>query len=194
MRPALRTAALLGSTLLTASACAPSTPAGTDKGTEQSVGMLEDMVYGHYTTFESIEALATEDGMDLESDRSADWPTSGVATISFGGSTVGTEFSVDRTDYERVSRTWSVSLKLNPMVAAGNNTTGDLTGLWDYWVEGDEAAGATMGWVEISLTGNVVSPSQPGGAPTEIYAVVNENGQIYEAEIIHGDETKVIAP
>ena len=194
MRPILRTHTLLGVSLLTVCACAPSTPAGTEKTNQARVGMLEDMVYGHFTTFELIEILATEEGIDLESTRSADWPTSGFADVSFGSSVVGTEFSVDRTDFEEIGRTWSVNLSLNPMVAAGNNTTGELSGKWEYWVPGSEADADGMGWVEITLTGTVVSPSEPGGAPTDIYAVVNENGQIYEAEVIHGSETKIIAP
>lgn len=194
MRNILWTAPQLGLVLTVGVACAPAAPEGSDKSTSSSVSMLEDMVYGHHTTFESTEELAIEGGIDLESDRSADWPRSGTATVEYAGSVVGTEFVVDRTDYERTSRTWSVNLVLNPMIAAGNTTTGEMSGKWDYWIEGDEAEGNTMGWVEISLTGNLVSPSYPGGAVTEVYAVVNDDGQIYEAEIVHGDDTQVIAP
>jgi hypothetical protein len=195
MHPSLRAPVLLGPLSLAASACAPSTPAGSDdKESTVSVGMLEDMVYGHHTTFESLETLAADNGIDLESDRSADWPQSGDATVNFGQSVVGTVFTVDRLDYTRPSRTWSVSLTVNPLVAAGNNTTGEMTGIWDYWIEGDEAEENAMGWVILDLAGTIVSPDYPTGAPTTIYAVVNDNGQIYEAEIVHGDDMESIAP
>jgi hypothetical protein len=51
-----------------------------------------------------------------------------------------------------------------------------------------------MGWVILDLAGTIVSPDYPTGAPTTIYAVVNDNGQIYEAEIVHGDDMESIAP
>ncbi len=195
MHTSLRAPVLLGALALAASACAPSTPAGSDdKEDTSSVSMLEDMVYGHHTAFVSLETLASDNGIDLESDRTADWPQSGDATVNFGQSVIGTVFTVDRVDYTRPSRTWSVSLTMNPLIAAGNETTGDLTGVWDYWVESDGTEDNSMGWVILDLDGSIASPAYPTGAPTSIYAVVNDNGQIYEAEIVHGDDSQSIVP
>ena len=48
--------------------------------------------------------------------------------------------------------------------------------------------------VVLDLSGTVVSPRHPTGVDTSIYAVVNDDGQIFEAEIIHGDDVETITP
>lgn len=187
--------------LVSATACAPAAPATDGKETTVEVGLLEAMVTGHFDTFVAVEDLATSNGIDLESDRPADWPRSGDATVNFGQSTINSVFTVDRDDYTRTSRTWSVALALIPMQAAGQDTTGDMTGTWEYWeeggegLEGEELEEADItGWVLIDLAGMVASDDEPASAVTSVYAVINDEGFVYEAEVIHGDQTWAVTP
>jgi len=174
-------------------ACAPAAPTGSGDKTEPTeVGMLESMVVGHFDTFMAVEDLAMSNGIDLETERTADWPQSGEATVNFGQSAIRTVFTVDREDYTRISRTWSVNLDLAPMEAAGVDTTGELTGTWDYWEEGEEDD--LMGWVILDLAGTVLSPDHPTGAATTVYAIVNEEGAIYQAAVDHGGDTWSVSP
>ncbi len=136
--------------------CAPAATKGSGSGdNSQAVGLLEDMVNGHFTVFQTVEDLASDGGIELESERGADWPQSGDATVTLGQSTVGTVFTVDRNDFTNITRTWSVQLTLTPMEASGDRTTGEMTGIWDYWEEGDD--GDTTGWVVLDLDGLVAS-------------------------------------
>jgi len=183
--PLLRLSA--ASVALLAVGCAPTAPSGGDGKSSVEVGLLEGMVYGHFDTFAAVESLAIDNGIDLGSEQEADWPRSGDATVNFGSSAVSTVFTVDRTDYSRVSRFWSVSLTMLPLMAAGEETTGDMTGSWEYWEEdnGDPGSAGT-GWVVMELSGTVVSSQEPLGALTTVYAVVNEAGFVYEGEVVHG--------
>jgi len=178
--------------LLSASvACAPAVPKGTDTGVEEG-DLLESFVLANHTVFQNLEELATGSGMDLESDLTHDWPQGGQATVTFGSSNVDVDFTVDRTDYTRVSRVWSVALTLDPLKAGGDVTEGELSGTWTYWeeVEGDPSAS----WVQMTLSGAVNHPGTAGAEATELFAIVNGNGDIWEANVVLGADTYVKEP
>ena len=176
-------------TLSATVACAPAVPKS-DGSSE--VNLLEAFVKANYSAFDNLETLAAGSGMDLVSDQAADWPEPGEATVTFGSSEIDVGFTVDRTDYTRVSRVWTVDLDLLPLMAGGEAFEGDLSGTWNYWeeVEGDPASS----WVELSLSGQVAHSGTDGPQPTNLFATVNGLGEIWDADVIFGEDTYLKEP
>ena len=46
----------------------------------------------------------------------------------------------------------------------------------------------------IDLAGTVTSDDEPTSAVTTVYAVINDDGFVYEAEVTHGDQTFTVSP
>lgn len=167
-------------------ACAPAT-SKTGDTSAVDVELLEAFVNSNYSLFRTVEEVAAGAGIDLESDSESDWPEGGTGEASFGSSFVLVDFSVDRTDFSSIRRVWSVSLDLDPLMAGGQATEGSLVGTWTYWeeVEGDPS----QSWVQLELSGQVNHSGTAGEAETELFAIVNGNGEIWQSNVILGDET-----
>lgn len=172
-------------------ACAPAVPKTSDNAASEG-NLLEAFVTSNFTVFNKLEGLAIESGIDLESEASDVWPQVGEAQVPFGSSDVVVDFAVDRDDFSRIGRIWSVSMILDPLMADGQATEGTLDGTWTYWeeVEGDPS----QSWVQMELTGLINHSGTAGEADTDLFAIVNADGDIWQANVLLGDDSYVKEP
>ena len=171
--------------------CAPVTAKSTSVATaEQS--LLESLVLEHHRVFTNTEALAENNDFALDSDNESDWPQSGSGTVQIGDSFVSLDFNVDRTDYTAISREWTVSLGLNPLLVDETRLVGTAAGTWSYWEE--EQNGTTMGWCRLDILGAVTRDDDPTVEEMAVVAVVSNTGLIWEAEAMLGADSWSVIP
>lgn len=173
------------------SGCAPVT-AKTTTVADAEQSLLESLVLAHHNVFTNTEALAENNDFALTSDDENDWPQSGSGTVQIGDSFVSLDFNVDRTDYTTISREWTVSLGLNPLMVDNTRLVGTAAGTWSYWEE--EQNGTTMGWCRLDILGAVTRDDDPTVEEMVVVAVVSDTGLIWEAEALLGAESWSVVP